>query len=128
MLILGIITSILGVVVFIFLPDRADSRWFCLTSAEKDIIHERIQDSAMVQRNSINMKHILESLKETRLYCYILVSLLMNLINGAMSIYSTLIIKNLGNFSVSNNNHVLCNYNLICCKVLSSLLTFFIGS
>ena len=118
MLILGIITSTLGIVVFIFLPDRADSRWFRLTLIEKDIIHERVQDSAMVQRNSINMEHILESLKETRLYCYILVSLLMNLVNGAMSIYSTLIIKSLGHFSVSNNSHVLCNYNLMCYNII----------
>ncbi|KAI9278705.1 major facilitator superfamily domain-containing protein [Phascolomyces articulosus] len=99
MVVLGCTTSAIGFVVFIFLPDKADSRWYRLTSIEKEIIKERIQDSSMVQQKIINYQHILEALKETRLYCFILVPLLLNMVNGAMGLYSTLIIKTLGHFT-----------------------------
>ncbi|KAG2224708.1 hypothetical protein INT45_009023 [Circinella minor] len=99
MIILGCATSLIGVVVFIFLPDRAQSRWFRLTPAQRIIVQEREQDSAIVQQKTINFEHIKESVKESRLYCYILIAFLLNLVNGAISLYSTLIIKTLGHFS-----------------------------
>ena len=103
MIILGCATSTIGIVVFIFLPDRAQSRWFRLTPTQMIIVHEREQDSAIVQQKSINFEHIKEAVKELRLYCYILIAFLLNLVNGAMSLYSTLIIKTLGHFSVSKS-------------------------
>ena len=101
MIILGCATSAIGIVVFIFLPDRAQSRWFRLTPSQKIIAQEREQDSAIVQQKHINFEHIKEAVKELRLYCYISIAFLLNLVNGAMSLYSTLIIKTLGHFSVS---------------------------
>ncbi|KAI9272724.1 major facilitator superfamily domain-containing protein [Phascolomyces articulosus] len=99
MIVLGCATSVIGGIVFIFLPDNAYSRWYRLTSTEKEIVKERIQDSATTQQISMNFDHIWESLKDTRVYCYILISFLLNLVNGAMSLYSTLLLKTLGHFS-----------------------------
>ncbi|KAI9272729.1 major facilitator superfamily domain-containing protein [Phascolomyces articulosus] len=99
MIVLGAATSVLGCIIFIFLPDKANSRWFRLNSIEKKIVEERIQDSAMVQQKSMNYQHIWESVKELSLYCYLLIALLLNLVNGALSLYSTLILNTLGHFS-----------------------------
>ena len=101
MITLGCITVIMGLITFLFMPDNAKSRWYRLTTKEEEIVEERIQDSAVVQQAKINFGHILESVKEIRFYCFFLLIFLTNLLNGAVSIYSTLIIKNLGGFSVS---------------------------
>ena len=95
----GLITVFVGGCVFIFLPDQKESRWFRLTSTEMEIIKERVCDTGMVQNKQFKLKHVIESIKEPRLYCYCLIVMLSCLQNGSVSLYSSQIIKDSG-FSV----------------------------
>lgn len=99
MIIWGVITSGLGLFYILFLPDRADSRWFRLTSEEKQLVEQRTLDNAVIQNKDIKIAHVYEALKEPRLYCYFLISLLLDLPNGGTTIFSSQIIKQMG-FSV----------------------------
>ncbi|KAI8330658.1 major facilitator superfamily domain-containing protein [Choanephora cucurbitarum] len=101
MIIYGSITMLMGLVYFVFLPDRPDSRWFRLTEEERLIVKERVRDNAVVRTFNINQDQIKEALKEPRLYCYCLISLLIELQNGALTTFQSLIISDLG-FSSTN--------------------------
>ncbi|KAL9550184.1 hypothetical protein MBANPS3_004851 [Mucor bainieri] len=92
----GSLTILLGFVYFVFLPDTPTSRWFRLTEEEKEIVEERSRDNAVVRTVAINYNHIREALREPRFYCYMLISLFGNFQNGALTNFSTIIIKNLG--------------------------------
>ncbi|KAI9255750.1 major facilitator superfamily domain-containing protein [Phascolomyces articulosus] len=92
----GVVTVFIGICVFIFLPDQKESRWFRLTPTEKEIIKERICDIGMVQNKQFKLKHVTEALKETRLYCYCLIVVLLCLQNGCVSLYSSQIIRDSG--------------------------------
>ncbi|KAG2222163.1 hypothetical protein INT45_007180 [Circinella minor] len=62
-IVLGVTTVIVGLITFLFMPDNAKSRWYRLTPEEKEIVKERIQDSAVIQESEINFEHILDPLK-----------------------------------------------------------------
>lgn len=96
----GAFTFSLGFVFFFFLPDRPKSRWFRLTAEEEKIVEERTLDNAVVQNKKIKMSHVYEALREPRLYCYFFLSLLLNLQNGALTLFSSQITTSMG-FSVS---------------------------
>ncbi|KAI9321705.1 major facilitator superfamily domain-containing protein [Dichotomocladium elegans] len=96
MILWGIITFFLGSLFLVFLPDKPTSRWFRLTPEEKKIVEERTQDNAVVCNQDIRLTHILEALKEPQLYCYFLISLLLNLSNGALSLFNTQITNAMG--------------------------------
>lgn len=102
MILWGVITAGLGFVYFVFLPDRAKSRWFRLTPIEEQIVEARTLDNAVVQNKDIKMSHVKEALKEPRLYCYFCISLLLNLANGGTTLFSSQIISQMG-FSVSSS-------------------------
>ena len=101
MIILGCVSAGCGVITYLFLPDTPKSRWYQLTPAQITIVDERICDNKVVPNKVVNLNHIREALKEPRLYCYFLISLLLNLEHGCISIFSTTIIKTMG-FSVSH--------------------------
>ncbi|CAO3642564.1 unnamed protein product [Mucor hiemalis] len=100
MLIFGVVTAALGFVYFVFLPDTPYSRWFRLTEEEKLIVDQRVRDNATVATHAVNYSQIWEALKEPRLYCYCLISLFINFQNGALTIFSSIIITELGFSSV----------------------------
>ncbi|KAF1798858.1 major facilitator superfamily domain-containing protein [Mucor lusitanicus] len=101
MILFGSFTCLLGFFYFVFLPDRPTSRWFRLTEDEKKIVEERSRDNAVVPTVAINYNQIKEALREPRFYCYMLISLFGNFQNGALTNFSTIIIKNLGFTGVS---------------------------
>ncbi|KAI9497527.1 major facilitator superfamily domain-containing protein [Zychaea mexicana] len=92
----GIVTVFIGVCVFIFLPDQKESRWFRLTPTEKEIVKERVCDTGMVRDKLFKLSHVVESVKETRLYCYCSIALLLCLQNGCVSLYSSQIFRDSG--------------------------------
>ena len=96
MIIWGSLTALLGIAFFFFLPDKPKSRWFRLTSAEEKLVHERTLDNAVVQSRKFKKEHIYEALREPRLYCYMLISLFLNLQNGTMTIFSNQFIVDMG--------------------------------
>lgn len=102
MIIWGAVTTFLGFLFFFFLPDKPRSRWFRLTPEEEKIVDERTLDNAVVRNKEIKPEHMMDALKEPRFYCYVLISFLLNLQNGCVTIFSSQIIKNMG-FSVSKN-------------------------
>ncbi|KAI9497361.1 major facilitator superfamily domain-containing protein [Zychaea mexicana] len=106
MIILGCLTVGVGCITFLFLPDTAKSPWYRLSPGEIDIVDERIRDNAVVQSKTIKFEQIVESLKETRFYCYILISFLNQLVNGCSTFFSTMIIKSMG---FSNTQSILLN-------------------
>ncbi|CEI94983.1 hypothetical protein RMCBS344292_09184 [Rhizopus microsporus] len=106
MIIFGSLTALTGIIFFFFLPDTPYSRWFRLSGEECSIVEERIRDNAVVRTFHVNYSHIKEALLEPRLYCYCLISLLVNLQNGALTTFSALIISDLG---FSSGNSVLLN-------------------
>lgn len=103
-IIFGSITIVMGIAYFFFLPDTPTSRWFRLTEEEKLIVEERTRDNAVVPTMKIDFDQIWEAAKEPRFYCYSLISCFINLQNGAFTIFSNIIITELG---FSNTNAIL---------------------
>lgn len=121
MIIFGIVTGAMGIVYFFFLPDTPYSRWFRLTEEEKLVVDERVRDNAVVATHAINYSQIWEALREARFYCYCLISLFINFQNGSLTIFSTIIIKQLG---FSNVNATLLTIPSGVCTIL--LIAIFI--
>ncbi|CDH50692.1 mfs allantoate [Lichtheimia corymbifera JMRC:FSU:9682] len=96
MIIWGAITIILGVTFFLFLPDTPTSRWFRIKPEEEIIIEERSKDNAVVRNKAVKMSHIKEALTEPRFYCYFFMSLLINLQNGAITLFNSQITVSMG--------------------------------
>lgn len=115
-IIFGAVTTLMGFVYFVFLPDKPTSKWFRLSEEEKLIIKERARDNAVVATRQIDYSQIKEALKEPRLYCYCLISLLIELQNGALTIFSTIIIADLGFTSL----------NAILLTIPSGVFSFFL--
>lgn len=103
MIIWGCVTTVLGVAFFFFLPDKPKSRWFRLTPDEEKIVNERTRDNTVIQNKQIRTEHMLEALKEPRFYAYVLISFLLDLQNGCVTIFSSQIIADMG-FSVSKKS------------------------
>ncbi|KAI9276857.1 major facilitator superfamily domain-containing protein [Phascolomyces articulosus] len=96
MVVFGCVTVGVGIFSFLFLPDRANSRWYRLTVEEQKIVQERIRDNSVIQHKVIKKEQIIESVKEIRFYCYFLLSFLINLTNACLVTFSTLIINSMG--------------------------------
>ncbi|KAI7859824.1 major facilitator superfamily domain-containing protein [Circinella umbellata] len=124
MLIWGIITTALGFVYFFFLPDKAKSRWFRLTEEEEKIVDERTRDNTVVQSKKFKKEHIIEALKEPRFYCYFVISFLLDLQNGCVTIFSSQIIKNMG---FSNLESILLNIPKGVSTIILLLLAVFLS-
>ncbi|KAI9255745.1 major facilitator superfamily domain-containing protein [Phascolomyces articulosus] len=106
MIIWGCITFLLGIAFFFFLADNPKSRWFRLTPEEEAIVDERLRDNTVVQNKTINKAHIMEALKDPKFYCYLGISFFCNLQNGAVTIFSSQIISQMG---FSDLNSILLN-------------------
>jgi ACS family allantoate permease-like MFS transporter len=96
MIILGSVTAFCGLCCFFFLADDPKSKLLRLTPEEEEIANLRTLDNAVTVSRKINYKHITESLKEPRYYCYIIAGLLVNLQNGSMMTFSAIITSNFG--------------------------------
>ncbi|KAI7885994.1 MFS general substrate transporter [Lichtheimia hyalospora FSU 10163] len=96
MIIWGSITTLFGIVVFLFLADQPKSRWFRLTPLQEKIVDERVLDNVVVRNRNVKRDQIIEALKEPRLYACSFISLLSNLQNGAIQIFSSQIIHAMG--------------------------------
>lgn len=103
MIILGAITIFMGIVTFFFLIDSPKSTALQLNAEQEMLVDERTKDNATVRTSEIKTEHIWEAVKEIRFWCYCLACLLINLQNGAMSIYNGQIGAMLG-FNVKYTN------------------------
>lgn len=99
MILCGAVTVLWGSFVFVFLPDRAKSRWFRLTPEEEAIVDDRSRDNAVVLRHKVCWDQIAEGIRDQRLYILFLISCLVNLTTGALSVFRSQIVKQMG-FSV----------------------------
>ncbi|KAI9322785.1 major facilitator superfamily domain-containing protein [Dichotomocladium elegans] len=98
-IIFGTMTIFLGFLCFFFLLDSPNSKLLRLSEEEKEIVHGRIKDNAVVRNNRINFAHFIEALKEPRLYLLCVGALCINIPNGGLVIFSAQFIKTLGNFT-----------------------------
>ncbi|KAI8149505.1 major facilitator superfamily domain-containing protein [Fennellomyces sp. T-0311] len=121
MIIWGCVTFVLGVAFFFFLADNPKSRWFRLTPEEELIVDERLRDNTVVQNTNINKKHIMEALKDPRFYCYLGISFLVNLQNGAVTIFSSQIISQMGFNDLDSILLNIPNGAAICVLLVSSM-------
>ncbi|KAI8065470.1 major facilitator superfamily domain-containing protein [Gongronella butleri] len=96
MIILGSITVFCGILCFFLLVDDPKSKYVARTPEVRAIINERTLDHAVVQTKKIKVAHMIESLKEVRLWCFVFAALLINMQNGALSTYSSLITSSFG--------------------------------
>ncbi|KAI7853647.1 major facilitator superfamily domain-containing protein, partial [Circinella umbellata] len=124
MLILGCVSTGCGIITYLFLPDTPKSRWYRLTPAQIAIVDERLRDNKVVPNKVVNVNHIREALKEPQLYCYFLISLLLNLEHGCISIFSTTIIKTMG---FSNTESILLNIPLAFSGIVILLCTIYLN-
>jgi hypothetical protein len=96
----GSLTTLFGILTFLFLADSPNARVLRLTEEEKVIIEERTRDNAVVRVKKFKMYHVWEAVREPRLWLLAFSTLCNNLHNGGLVVFSTIIVKNLG-FSVS---------------------------
>lgn len=96
MILYGIATVVVGIACFIFMPDTPYSKWLRLTDHERLITEERARDNATVHSHTIKKQHVLEALREPRLYCYTLIGFMIMTQNGCMVTFSTQIIVTMG--------------------------------
>lgn len=99
MIILGSVTSLLGIFVFIFLIDNPRSTKLHLTENEKIIMEERLKDTGIKRSNKVDWDQVRECFKDPKTYAWFFISLLVNISNGALTTFSGLITVGLG-FSV----------------------------
>ncbi|KAI8140043.1 major facilitator superfamily domain-containing protein [Fennellomyces sp. T-0311] len=96
MIILGVITSAVGVFSFFFLIDNPKSKALNLNAEQEILVEERTRDNAVVRTTTIKRDQIIEALKEVRFWCFCIACLLINLQNGAMTIYNAQITEGFG--------------------------------
>lgn len=99
-IVFGAATVVIGIITFLFLVDDVDSKILRLTDKEKYIVQERSRDNCVVRNKKIKKEHMIEALKEPRLYLIFIAQLCNCLQNGGLITFSTLLIEGLG-FSVS---------------------------
>lgn len=100
MIIFGALTSLWGMVIFIFLPDIPKSRWFRLTEQEKELMDSRIRENGTVKMTKVNFEHVKEAVKDIQYYCYLIVCLFLTTSVACSTQFSSQLIKSMG-FSVS---------------------------
>ena len=100
MLIYGAVTICFSIIVFLYLPDSPYSKRFHLTDDEKQTVTARIADNNVLCISHIQWNQVIESLKEPRYWCLLLLMVISNLPNGAITVFSSQLIKDLG-FSVN---------------------------
>lgn len=66
MILWGGITIVLGILSFLFLPDKPTSRSFRLSPAERAIAEERIRENVVVRNKEFKLSHIKEAVTESR--------------------------------------------------------------
>ncbi|KAI8377442.1 major facilitator superfamily domain-containing protein [Radiomyces spectabilis] len=96
MIILGSITAFMGLFCFFFLIDNPKSRALGLNAEQEILVEERTRDNAVVRTTMIKRDQIIEAMKEIRFWCFCVACLLINLQNGAITIYNTQITAGFG--------------------------------
>ncbi|CEP15329.1 hypothetical protein [Parasitella parasitica] len=96
MIILGGVTVIMGVVSFFFLIDSPKAAALNLNVEQEILVEERTRDNATIRTTEIKTEQIWEAVKEVRFWCFGLACLLINLQNGAMTIYNGQITASFG--------------------------------
>ncbi|ORX51984.1 MFS general substrate transporter [Hesseltinella vesiculosa] len=96
MIILGSVTVAFGFFCFFFLIDNPKSKLICRDEKTRAILAERTLDNAVVRNKTIKVAHMIEAVKELRFWCFVFAALLINMQNGALSTYSSLITNSLG--------------------------------
>ncbi|KAI9309366.1 major facilitator superfamily domain-containing protein [Cunninghamella echinulata] len=120
----GSITFVEGIIFFIFLPDKAKSRWFSLTPEEERIVDERSLDNGVAENTKFNKAHIWEALRDPKYYCYIFISALCNLQNGSLTVFSSQLIVE---FGFTNLQAILLNIPNGLCGCLLIVITTFLS-
>ncbi|KAI9477128.1 major facilitator superfamily domain-containing protein [Zychaea mexicana] len=120
MLLYGIATACFSVLIILFLPNTPYSKHFHLTTREKEIVAARIADNKFSSRpTSIQWDQIAESLKDPCFYSLFLLSYLCNLPNGAINVFSSQLIRDLG---FSELDSILLNIPRSVYEVMSYIL------
>ncbi|KAG0162456.1 hypothetical protein DFQ28_004452 [Apophysomyces sp. BC1034] len=96
MIILGAVTVLFGVICFFLLVDQPKSRFLRLTPEQEKAVEVRLLDNNVIRTNKVKISHMVEALKEPRFYCFIFASLLLNVQNGALGIFSAIITAGFG--------------------------------
>ncbi|ORZ18604.1 major facilitator superfamily domain-containing protein [Absidia repens] len=96
MIILGCVTIVFGIFCFFLLVGEPTSPSICRNDEVTALVAERTRDNAVARTREIKFSHMWESLKEPRFYCFILASCTMNMQNGALGTFSTLITSSFG--------------------------------
>ncbi|ORY97525.1 major facilitator superfamily domain-containing protein [Syncephalastrum racemosum] len=96
MILCGAFTAFWGTLIFVFLPDRTKSRWFRLTQEEQAVVGDRSRDNAVMLRHKVYCEQVIEAARDQRLYIYFLLSCLINLTTGALSLFRSQVIKQMG--------------------------------
>jgi ACS family allantoate permease-like MFS transporter len=96
MILLGSVTVVFGVCCFFLLVDHPTSKYLRLTPEQEQVVKIRTIDNSTVITKEIKYSQMIEALKEPRFYCFIFASLLFNLQNGALTIFSSIITAGFG--------------------------------
>ncbi|KAI8071066.1 major facilitator superfamily domain-containing protein [Gongronella butleri] len=100
-IIFGIITVFVGFVTFFFLVDKPFHKFLQLTPEEHDVVKERLRDNAVVETKEFKWSHIIEAMKELRIWALVFSSMFMMITNGFFTIYSSTLVASFG-FSMPN--------------------------
>ncbi|KAI8076865.1 major facilitator superfamily domain-containing protein [Halteromyces radiatus] len=95
-IILGVLTVLLGISVFFFLPDQPKSKLFHLTAEEELIVEDRIQDNSVVRKRIVNYAQYWETVKEIRFWLLCLTAFCIHLPNGGLVVFGNPFVKSLG--------------------------------
>ena len=123
MIILGGVTVIMGFISFFFLIDTPKAPALRLNAEQEILVEERTRDNATVRTTEIKTEQIWEAVKEVRFWCFSIACLLINLQNGAMTIYNGQITASFG-FDVSLFL-IVNKKSLVCSKFNLPLFFFF---
>ncbi|KAF7730050.1 hypothetical protein EC973_002995 [Apophysomyces ossiformis] len=96
MIIFGSVAFFIGVVTFFFLIDDPKTKYLQLNVEQQVIVEARLQDNAVFRTRTIRRGHIIEALKEKRLWAFCSSTLLLCLEQGGLITSSTTITESFG--------------------------------
>lgn len=93
---LGVLTVIIGVITFFFLPDTPMKARFLTDMEKAAVLHHVAQNQTGVQNTHFKLAHIWEALLDVQLWLLTLITVLISISSGVVTTYSATLIRNIG--------------------------------
>lgn len=93
---LGVLTVIIGVITYFFLPDTPMQARFLTDTEKAAILHHIAENQTGVQNTRFKLAHMGQALLDIQLWLLTLITVLISISSGVVTTYSATLIRNIG--------------------------------